>query len=106
VVFSSVTFLYYFLPVFLLIYYFLPNKIIFKNAWFLLASLVFYFWGENIFILVLLSSIILNYTIGILLAYKPENKNFYLSLGIACNLLILIAFKYSPFIIEVKFTYR
>jgi len=99
-VFSSVTFLFYFLPIFLIVYFLLPKNILFKNVWFLLASLVFYFWGENVFILVLLTSIIINYTVGILLSNKSENKSFYLTFGIIGNLAILIAFKYSPFLIE------
>lgn len=99
-VFSSITFLFYFLPIFLIVYYLLPKKIVFKNVWFLLVSLAFYFWGENLFILVLLTSIVLNYSIGILLSNKSKSKNVYLFIGIASNLLILITYKYSPFIIE------
>lgn len=99
-VFSSVTFLFYFLPIFLIVYFFLPKKVVFKNAWFLLVSLVFYFWGESVYILVLLASIIFNYTFGILLSKNSKKKDFWLVIGIICNLTILIAYKYSPFIVE------
>lgn len=99
-VFSSVTFLFYFLPIFLLVYYILPKKIIFKNIWFLISSLIFYLWGEHIFILVLLSSITLNYIIGILLSQNNQSKKVYLAFGIICNLIILVIFKYSSFIID------
>ena len=60
--FSSVTFLYYFLPLLLIVYFLVPNK--YRNLVLLLFSLLFYFLGEPKYILILLFSCILNYYFG------------------------------------------
>jgi len=96
-VFSSTVFLFYFIPIFLLIYYILPKNLVIKNLWFLIASLFFYFWGEVTYIYVLLISILFNYVIGILIA-NGGGKGV-LTLGIVLNLLILIGYKYLSFIV-------
>ena len=57
--FSSITFLYYFLPVVLFLYYLLPGFL--KNAWLLLASLFFYGWGEPVFVLWMILAILFAY---------------------------------------------
>ena len=61
-VFSSITFLFYFLPIVLGIYYIVPNKV--KNIVLLLASMFFYFYGEPRYIIVLIFSCLLNYYYG------------------------------------------
>jgi alginate O-acetyltransferase complex protein AlgI len=61
--FSTPLFLFWFLPIVLLIYVLLPG-IRARNTWLLLASLVFYAWGEPGFILMLLLSALVNYVIG------------------------------------------
>lgn len=71
-VFSSITFLYYFLPILLLIYFIVPFK--FKNLVLLIFSLLFYFYGEPTYIWILLLSIIINY-IGGLVIGKSESKS-------------------------------
>ena len=58
-VFSSLTFIYFFLPILLFVYFIIPNK--FKSIVLVLFSLVFYFYGEGKYILVLLLSSIINY---------------------------------------------
>ena len=63
-VFSSILFIFYFLPVFLFCYYSLP----FKHATLLLFSLIFYAYGEVIFTYVMLLSILLNYAFGLWIA--------------------------------------
>ncbi len=74
-IFSSITFLFYFLPIVLGIYYIVPNK--WKNAILLLASLFFYFWGEPKYVLVMIASIISTYIFGILMdKYKKHSKLF------------------------------
>lgn len=97
-VFSSISFLFYFLPIVLLIYYILPNK--FKNTVLLLASLFFYFYGEPKFIIVMTASIISTYIFGILINKYKNHSKLFLIISILINLSFLIYFKYINFIIE------
>ena len=74
-VFSSITFLFYFLPIVLGIYYIVPNKM--KNVVLLLASIFFYFYGEPKYVIIMLVSIIITYLFGILIdKYKKYSKLF------------------------------
>ena len=63
--FSSIPFLYYFLPCVLLLYFLAPKRL--KNAVLLLASLVFYAWGEPIYVLLMAGSIASGYVLGLLI---------------------------------------
>jgi len=96
-VFSSVTFLFYFLPLFLLCYAILP----FRNATALLFSSIFYVWGEGIFVLLLVASVMLNFICGQLVsaAEKPAHGRYWLAFGITVNLLLLFYFKYFGFFV-------
>lgn len=99
-VFSSITFLYFFLPILLLVYYIIPKK--FKNLVLLIFSLLFYFYGERN--LVLVGSCVMNYFFGIFIG-KEQSKNkkkskLYLTIGIICNVLLLGYYKYSNFFID------
>ena len=58
-VFSSITFLYYFLPILILVYYVVPSKL--RNLTILIFSLAFYFYGEPKYVLLLVASFTLNY---------------------------------------------
>lgn len=71
-VFSSAIFLLMFLPVTFIVNFFLNNK--FSNVWLLLASLFFYAWGEPVFVLLMILSIILNWLVGILIAKTKGKK--------------------------------
>jgi alginate O-acetyltransferase complex protein AlgI len=93
--FSSSTFLFYFLPAFLALYYLLPCK----NAVLLLASLLFYAWGEPRFVPLLLASSLLNYSVGYLLARR--RSRWLLGAGVAANLLMLAYYKYLGFFTAV-----
>ena len=95
-VFTSPTFLFAFLPIVLFLYYILPFK--FKNVLLLIASLLFYAWGESTFVLVLMTSICVNYIFGRLINEHPH-KNIFLFMGVAINLAILIFYKYLHFIL-------
>ncbi|MBP3596949.1 MAG: MBOAT family protein [Clostridia bacterium] len=97
-VFSSISFLFYFLPIVLLIYYIIPNK--FKNTVLLLASIFFYFYGEPKFIIVMTTSILSTYIFGILINKYKNHSKLLLLLSIFINLSFLIYFKYINFIIE------
>ena len=95
-VFSSLTFLFAFLPVFFLVY-FLSGKLFGirgMNLALLLFSLFFYAWGEPVYVLLMLFSICANYGFG-LLAERAKRKRGVLALAAAVNLSLIIVFKYS-----------
>ena len=98
--FSSIEFLYYFLPVVILGYFLLPKQL--RNGWLLIVSLVFYAWGEPKLISVMLASIVLNWLwgIGIGRAKKPGWKRFFLVLSCLTCLGLLGWFKYADFAFE------
>lgn len=99
--FSSVEFLYYFLPVTLILYFAVPFK--FKNFVLLLASLFFYFYGEPIYMLMMLGTSFYAYILGLLINRFRENKflaKLFLVLSVAGELAVLGVFKYSDFFIE------
>lgn len=92
-VFSSATFLFYFFPAFLLLYYLLP----WKNAVLLVGSLLFYAWGEPGFVPLLMFSAALNYGFGYALSRAPGHKLALLWGGISANLIFLLYYKYIGF---------
>ena len=69
-VFSSITFLLYFLPAVIAVYFLAPAKI--KNTVLLIASLVFYAWGEPVYIILMIFSIVMNYSFGLLIEKARE----------------------------------
>ena len=95
--FSSITFIYYFLPILLLIYFIVPKKI--RNLTLLIFSLIFYFLGEPKYIIVLILSCIINYVISKLMKYKKYKKAL-LILAIVYNVGQLLVFKYTDFFID------
>ena len=97
-VFSSITFLFYFLPIVLGIYYIVPNKV--KNIVLLLASIFFYFYGEPKYILIMLVSIVVTYLFGILMDKYKKHSKIFLVLSICVTTGFLVYFKYANFIIE------
>lgn len=97
-VFSSLTFLFIFLPITLLIYYISKDK--YKNYVLLFFSLVFYSWGEPRYIILMVLSIVLNYYFAILIdkyKRKVSLKKKLLVLTIVFNILTLFIFKYLGF---------
>ena len=97
-VFSSITFIFYFLPIVILIYYIIPHKL--KNIFLLVASLLFYFWGESSYIILMLFSIFITYCFGILINNYKKYSKLFLIIGISISFLLLIYFKYANFIIK------
>ncbi len=98
--FSSIPFLYYFLPCVLLLYFLAPKRL--KNAVLLLASLVFYAWGEPIYVLLMAGSIASGYVLGLLIEKfraMPLGKLF-LIVSAAISLGLLGYFKYVDFFIS------
>ena len=102
-VFSSITFLFYFLPIVLLAYYIVPKK--FKNIILLISSLTFYFWGEPKNIYIMISMIILSYIGGLIIGKLKEKKKItfakiVLAVTIVLDLAALFYFKYIDFFIR------
>ena len=96
-VFSSITFLYYFLPILLIIYLLVPQKL--KNTVLLIFSLLFYFYGEPKYIIILLLSCIINFFIGLLIEKYPKKSKLILVIGLIYNIGQLLYFKYTDFFI-------
>jgi len=97
--FSEPVFVFLFLPLLFLVYVFVPR--VAKNTVLLLASLLFYAWGEKFFVLVMLGSIAFNYLTGLLVeAGRPRGLHkLFLVLSVAGNLGLLIVFKYADFLV-------
>ena len=97
-VFSSVTFLFYFLPIFIALYVLTPT-VVGKNVVTLLFSLVFYAWGEPRFLLILIFAIAFNYVAAIVIDRNVDSRRKWaLGLAVAGNLLVLGVFKYANFV--------
>lgn len=99
--FSSITFLLIFLPVTLVLYFVVPHK--FRNIIMLIASLIFYAWGEPVYIILMLLSILLNYICGLDICKKeddPQKARRSLIFAVAANLLLLGFFKYYGFLLD------
>ncbi len=95
--FSSMIFLWLFLPVVFLGYRLIPGKC--RNVFLTLASLFFYAWGEPVYICLMLTVILINYCFGIFMDRYPGHKKCHLILCVAINLLILGYFKYYDFFV-------
>ena len=100
-VFSSLVFLFTFLPAVLLIYFLVPRPA--KNAALLAASLIFYAWGEPVYVFLMLLSILLNYFCGLEMAEREArglgNRRLFV-FAAAVNLGLLGFFKYAGFLAE------
>lgn len=97
--FSSISFLYYFLPIVLILYFAVPYK--FKNFVLLLASLFFYFYGEPIYTLLMLGTTVSSYIHGLLIDRFRNTKwsKVFLVSSVITSLLVLGFFKYTDFFI-------
>ena len=98
--FSSISFLYYFLPIVILIYFFVPFSV--KNFVLFVSSLVFYGWGESKYVFLMLVIIGVGYAMGILIERNRERflGKFCLALAVGMDVVILGYFKYADFFIE------
>ena len=100
-VFSSIIFMFTFLPLSLLLYYIMPRK--FKNLILLMISLVFYAWGEPVYVLLMIFTIVFDYIMALIIDSNREDKvkSKVIFIGtIGVNLLILGFFKYYGFLID------
>jgi len=101
-VFSSFVFLLVFLPLVLLLYYICPGRL--RNLVLLIASLIFYAWGEPVYVLIMLFSTVFDYTNGRIIEYcqkknRPGRAKAALIVDLCGNLAILGFFKYADFVI-------
>lgn len=99
--FSSIVFLFTFLPAVMILYYLLPVR--FRNVILLLASLVFYAWGEPVYLFLMLLSILFNYFSGLDIARNQQDKRAAkrsLVFNLIINLAVLGFFKYEGFVLD------
>lgn len=98
-VFSSMIFLWIFLPIILILYYLAQEK--YRNLLLLVVSLIFYAWGEPVYVVLMLAIISLNYLFGICMGCFWKFKRWLLLGAVVCNLLVLFYFKYFDMFAEV-----
>ena len=98
--FSSIPFLYYFLPVVLIVYFLVPRKL--KNAVLLLSSLFFYGWGEPKYLALMVAAIGAFYGCGIAIerAQTPAKKKLWLTASVVFGIALLTVFKYADFFLQ------
>lgn len=98
-VFSSIPFLFFFLPITLALYYLVPQRL--RNWALMVVSLIFYAWGEPIYVLLMISTILVTYFCGVLMEkYRttPKKSRLFLTLSIVFSLGVLFFFKYYDFL--------
>lgn len=93
--FSSLTFLFVYLPILILLYYLIPFRW-YRNTLLLLASLLFYAWGEPIYVLIMIVMILINYLFALLISMHKKNK-WILFFACLVNFSVLFFFKYFNF---------
>ena len=100
-VFSSPIFLFLFLPIVLTLYPVFPGLRT-KNLWLLITSLIFYAWGEVVFIFLMLASTLVNYFLGLWVdkCQEPRKRKFAVALAVILNIGTLAFFKYANFVVE------
>ena len=96
-VFSSIVFIFMFLPAVMILYRILPEKL--RNGLLLVASLIFYAWGEPVYVLLMIFSIVFNFLMGRKIE-KSGSKNMLLAICIIVNIGMLCFFKYTDFAID------
>lgn len=96
--FTSITFLYYFLPLVLIFYFIIPKK--YRNIILLISSIIFYAYGEPKYVFLMLLEIIISYYGAILIDKYPRYKETILAIFITIHLGLLCIFKYTNFLIS------
>lgn len=100
-VFADLFFLYFFLPI-CLVCYFITRKTAIRNAVLIVFSLIFYAWGEPVWVVLLLASAAVDYFNGLIISKHPESTRAKLAVAwsLIFNLGVLVGFKYTGFIVE------
>ena len=98
--FSSIPFLYYFLPAVLIVYFAVPKQI--KNAVLLLSSLIFYGWGEPKYVILMIATIAAFYFcgLGIGRAKSRKTQKIWLTVSVVIGIALLTVFKYADFFLQ------
>ena len=98
--FSSIPFLYYFLPAVLIVYFAVPKRI--KNAVLLLSSLIFYGWGEPKYVILMIATIAAFYFcgLGIGRAKSRKTQKIWLTVSVVIGIALLTVFKYADFFLQ------
>lgn len=97
-IFSSVIFIYCFLPITLAGYYIINPK--FRNYWLLLVSLIFFGWSQPHYLWIIILNIVINYTSALLIDRSHRFRKSLLIIAVLLNLALLFYFKYFDFMIE------
>ena len=100
-VFSSLTFMYAFLPIVLITYFLSPKKL--KNIIILISGLIFYAWGEPKYIMIMITSAFVDYFAGLIISKSDDNKvrKSALLVSMVIDLGFLFIFKYSGFAVSI-----
>lgn len=99
--FSSIPFLFYFLPITLIVYAIAPRRL--KNASLVLFSLIFYAWGEPKYVLLMLITILVGYVFGLLIDHRKKQEKkagIVFAVSVVCVLASLAFFKYADFAVS------
>ena len=96
--FSGIPFLYYFLPAVVILYFLIPKPL--KDGFLLLASLLFYAWGESRYVFLMATAIVLFYSYGIAIERSENHKKLWLTLSVLTGAAMLGIFKYADFALD------
>ena len=96
--FSSIPFLFYFLPAVLMVYFLVPQK--FRNLVLLVFSLVFYGWGEPKYLFLMAGSILAYYGCGLAIQRWQQHKKLWLWISVGLAVVLMGVFKYADFFIS------
>ena len=112
-VFSDLFFIFVFLPLFMACYFlgYLidrkwlsvagQNTMTVRNAVLVVFSLIFYAWGEPVYVFLMLASVMINYLVGLGIDRQEKHRRWMLVIGLACNIAILATFKYLGFFVQI-----
>ena len=99
-VFSNTVFLFLFLPAVIILYNIIPTLTA-KNVLLTIASLIFYAYGEPFTVFLMIGSVLVNYFFGLLMSERFRLRKLFLGLSVTANILILVIFKYSGFLVDI-----
>lgn len=99
-IFSSTLFLFFFFPVYFVVFYVLKKNIRIQNVWIILGSVLFYAYGAREFFLIVLGTLLIDYCLGLLIYKHKRFAKLFTALDVIINIGILAYFKYLNFFID------
>lgn len=96
-IFSSTLFLFFFFPVYFVVFYVLKKNIRIQNVWIILGSVLFYAYGAREFFLIVLGTLLIDYCLGLLIYKHKRFAKLFTALDVIINIGILAYFKYLNF---------